>query len=379
MQFPNDIQVALLFDRPVGILDALVRSFTRLEEARTGARFAVPEAKPGVFYRLFGGGELMITLEYLGQPAKLEVFEQALASPITGILCPDIRQRLTRNRSHILINVSHGVFGGSSEVAGLLATLGMGAEGHSLPQFVRRLDVCALLARLACEQAPALAVHWTQSNQLLAGETFDELAAMEAPSLLHVHPRLSGGPRTADGKPTAGFVTFGARHFIGGEVIVEPNVLPWAVNYETVLAFLRVATTQNGYIIPDGDTFGPEDRSFSYRVVHRGPEGGDVPVFELRPLLHREYGFEAEDYVPPERVFDDRMPPADLMPPDPEAKMELANEWREKRALAEGIGGRFEVRARNPEGGGEPPPPGGGAPARGPWTGTRPVFGRKKG
>ena len=43
---------------------------------------------------------------------------------------------------------------------------------------------------------------------------------------------------------------------------------------------------------------------------------------------------------------DDRMPPADLMPADEEAKMELANEWREKRALAEGIGGRFEVRSR---------------------------------
>ena len=62
------------------------------------------------------------------------------------------------------------------------------------------------------------------------------------------------------------------------------------------------------------------------------------------------------------------MPPADLMPEDQEAKRQLANEWREKRALAEGIGGRFEVRARSPgavKGGGGATPP------------ARPVFGRR--
>ncbi len=43
MQFPNDIQAALLFDTRIGDLEAVVRTFLRVEEARTGARFNIVE------------------------------------------------------------------------------------------------------------------------------------------------------------------------------------------------------------------------------------------------------------------------------------------------------------------------------------------------
>lgn len=368
MQFPNDIQAALLFDARVTELEAIVRAFMRVEEAKSGARFDMPEAKPGVFYRLYGGDELMITLEYLDQPANVDVFRQPLASTITGILCPDIRHRLTRCRSHILVNVSHGVLGNSPELAKLMATIGQPMEGQSLPQFMRRLDVCALLSRIVCDHADASVVHWTQSNQLVPGETFDAFAAMSAPGRLHVHPYLFGDAKAFPAK--VGIRTFGMRHFIGREVLIEPSILPWAANYETVLAFLRVATTQNGYVIPDGDTFGPEDRSLSCRVLHRAAQEDDVPLYELVPLMHREHSFVADDYVSATQVINDRAPPAALMPHDDEQKFELVNEWREKRALAEGIGGTFEVRARGA--GPQATPP------RAPF-GMRPVFGRKGG
>jgi hypothetical protein len=202
---------------------------------------------------------------------------------------------------------------------------------------------------------------------------------MQAPSPLHIHPWLLGGGKAPDGRPQLGILTFGARHFIGREVTVEPTVLPWAANFETILAFLRVATAEKGYVIPDGDSFGPEDRSLSYRVVHRVAGEGEVPLYELQPLLYREFGFVSDDYVPPERAFDDRAPPADLMPPEQEAKMELANEWREKRALAEGMGGRFEVRARGGPEGPLPPPPAPSAPGLRPAGGAaRRAFGRKR-
>lgn len=376
MLFPNQVQAALLFDQRVDKLEATVRDFMRIEEARTGARFNMLEAKPGVFYRLFGGDELMITLEYVDGPANVEVFRASLASAVTGLICPDIRHRLTRNRSHILVNVSHGALGDSAELRRLLDQIGSPPKGHSLPQFERRLAACALISRIVCDHAPAQAVHWTQSDQIVPGEAFETFAAgSAAPGPLHVHPFLFGRDKSADGKPKLGIRTFGARHFIGREVLVQPSVLPWTANYDTILAFLKVATTKNGYVIPDGDTFGPEDRSLSYRVTHLEAEEGDVPLFELVPLLHREHGFVAQDYVPPERVFDDRMPPVDLMPEDVEAKMELVNEWREKRALAEGIGGRFEVRSRD-VGGRNPPARPGGPPAGG--FGNRPVFGRKR-
>jgi len=382
MQFPNDIQACLLFDRPVGDLEAIVRTFIQVEEGRSGTRFNVPEFKPGTIYRLFGGDQMTVLFEYVNGPPNMEVFQQALASTITGIVGPDIRERLMRGRSHILINVSHGVLGSSPEILQMLQQIDYPIEGHSLPQFTRRLEMLALAARVAGEAVTPLAVHWTQSNQLMPGEAFDTLAALPAPSPLHVHPYLFGGGTDAEGRNKAGIRTFGMRHFIGREVIVEPSVLPWAANFETILALLRVATIDNGYIIPDGDTFGPEDRSLSYRVLHREAEEGDVPLLELVPLLYKEFGFVAPDYVPPERVFDDRMPPADLMPQDEEEKMELVNEWREKRGMAEGIGGRFEVRSREPDGGGAAPPTGGGyTPPPRPGglggIGNRPVFGRK--
>lgn len=160
-------------------------------------------------------------------------------------------------------------------------------------------------------------------------------------------------------------------------------MLPWAANYETLLAFLRIATMPGGYVIPDGDTFGPEDRSLSYRVLHHAvgddigylgkgapPEPADVPFYELVPLKHLAHGYVAPDHVPDDRVFDDRAFPLDIMPADQDAKMALANEWFEKRKLAEGIGGQFEVRqADAPQPPRQPSPP---SPPRVPTPYTQP-------
>jgi hypothetical protein len=369
MQFPNEIQAALLFDRRVEALEAMVRNFMQVEEARTGTRFNVPESKPGTFYRLFGGDELMITLEYLDHPANPAVFQQVLGSVVTGLMCRDIRERIATGKSHILVNVSHGVFGSLAEVHPLLKEIDFPVAGANLPQFIRRLETCALIARIIGDHVPASAVHWTQSNQLYPGEMFEAAAELAAPSPLHVHPFLFGQGQGSDGEAKVGIRTFGARHFIGRELLIEPSVIPWSANFEVMLTFLRVAMADKGYIIPDGDTFGPEDHSLSYRVIHRDAAPNDVPLYELVPLLCREHGFVADDYVPRDRVIDDRSPPPELMPEDDEAKMELANEWRAKRKLAEGLGARFEIRAR-----GDGPLPQPSPPA----FGGRPVFGRKK-
>ncbi len=376
MLYPNRVQAALLFDRPISDLEAIMRDFARIEGMRSGAQFNVPEANPGFFYRLFGGAEeLMITFEYLDRPAASEVFRGALSSPFNGIATPDIRERIMRSQTHILLEVSHGVMGGVEEdpkIAAFLSQIGTPRAGASQSQFERRLSVLALMARVTSEHTMPLAVHWTQSDMLIGGELFDGLAASDdAPGPLHIHPFLFG-PRPAMGEePLVGIRTFGARHWLGREIIVQPSVLPWAANLETVFAFLKVATMPNGYVIPDGDTFGPEDRSLSCRVRHHAagadigyaePEAADVPFYELVPLKHLALGFVAEGHVPESNAFDDRAFPAAVMPDDQDAKMALANEWAEKRRLAEGVGGRFEVRAMG-DGGAAPPPPVAPAPA----------------
>lgn len=356
MLYPNRLQACLLFDRRIGHLETIMRDFMRIEGIRSGAQFNIPETNPGRFYRLFGGAEeLMVTFEYLDRPAAAEVFGPALSSPVTGILTPDIRERIARSESHILLEVSHGVLGGVEEspgIAALFESISQPRPGGTRAQFERRLQLLALMARIATEHVMPLAVHWTQSDLLIAGDLFDDLAASgEMPGPLHVHPLLFA-PCAASGEDTlVGIRTFGAQHWLGREIIVAPHVLPWAANFETILAFLRVATMPNGYVIPDGDTFGPEDHSQSCRVLHhdRGArlddgETADMPLYELVPLKHLAHGFLAPDHAPEANAFDARAFPPAIMPADEEAKMALANEWGEKRKLAEGIGGRFEVR-----------------------------------
>lgn len=379
MQFPNEVQAAVLLTAPVLDLESIVRSFRSLLDAKTGAQFNVPEANPGKFYRLFGGDSIMITIEFMPAPGRMEVFQQALQSPYTGLVCPDVRERLTRHTGMVLINVSHGVLGSVAQdpkIAGFLAEIGVGQEGANLPQFKQRLELCALAARFVCDHTEPSLVHWTQSNQLLPVEFFDKAAAMSVPSVLHIHPWLFGPGEEVDGKALAGIRTFGMRHFIGREVIVEPSEIPWAANFETVITFLNIALAKNGYIIPDGDTFGDEDRTQSYRVRHLEAGEGDVPLFELTPLFRKDFDFVAEDFAPFENKIDDRSPPPGVMPEDDGEAMVLANEWREKRSMAQGIGGDFEVRTF------ETPPPRPTPPSDGSQaitgTGLRSkLFGRK--
>lgn len=368
MKFPNRLQVAMLFEGRFDALEAAVRDFARIEEMKSGATFNVPETNPGHFYRLFNGDEeLMLTFEYIEGPANEAAFRGALSSPMVGLLTPDIRARIARTGSHVLLEVSHGVLGGvaeNPEIAGFLNDIGREPDGATQEQFHRRLDILALMSRVMTDHAEPLAVHWTQSDLLIGGEKFDAFAALEAPSPLHIHPFLFG-PRPKPGEPDkAGIRTFGARHWLGREILIQPNEIPWAANFETILAFLRIATTQDGYIIPDGDTFGPEDRTTSTRVTYREPgetpddpsaDEGGVPLYELTPLKHTHYNFLDPEHVPDENVIDDRTFAGVDMPDDQEEKAKLANEWRESRKLAEAIGGTFEVRAQGA--GGEAPPP----------------------
>lgn len=362
MQFPNDIQCALMFERAAPDLDAVLNRFIQVEAMTSGVHYNPLEARSGAYHQLFGSNDLMVTLEYLDRPADMAVFRGALSSTVTKLMFPDVGEVLERHRSHILINIRSGAMPDMAELTKLMSDLGMPQQGASLPEFQKRLAACSLLTRIAQDDIPASAIHWVQSDQIFKPAVFEAMGKESGPSLIHIHPFLFGDGNPGAEEPKVGIRTYGAAHFIGREVLLNPSVLPWGANYETILAFLRVATTQNGYIIPDGDTFGPEDRSLSYRVRHLDAKDGDPAYYELEPLMHREFGLQSDSYVPREQVFDDRSI-SQAMPASKE-RDELEAEWQAKRAMAEGIGGRFEVRARAPGG----PPP----------FGRRAVFGRKQ-
>ncbi|MFM5923049.1 MAG: hypothetical protein ACKOPG_02530 [Novosphingobium sp.] len=368
MLYPTELQVAVLFDQAVTRLAEVVQAFTEADRAHSGTQYNLIEQRPGSYYALYGDNELMISFEWIDRPADAAVFHPALQSPITRLMFPDAARVIANHDSHILINVQHGAMGGG-EVQRMLAEMGMDVPGNGYPSFVRRLDQAARLTSMVLCLPGAQLVHWGQSDQILTPETFKSFATSAIPGPLHIHPFLFDGGQDAQGQDQASILTFGARHFVGREIEVIASAIPWLDNFDLVMAFLRVATIANGYVVPDGDTFGNEDRTLSCRVIHLPLVEGQVPLYRLEPLLNRDRGFQAPDYVPESRRIDPDRPPADLMPNQPADRAELMGEWRAKRAMVEGIGGSLEVKARGNAPIPPPPPMGQNRLGR--------VFGRK--
>jgi len=153
-------------------------------------------------------------------------------------------------------------------------------------------------------------------------------------------------------------------------LLCEPSPIPWQGIYLRMVEFVQMATGPNGYIVPDGETFGPPDHTESYRVHHRPAEAGGVPTLELEPLLHQPSGFQSPAYVPRDRRFDDRNIPPELQPEDRAAQDAQRALLRGQRRQAELAGNKFEVRAALPRDDTSRPGPS--------WLDQRPVFGRKR-
>ena len=351
-QFPSNIQSALLFDTAEPLdLEALVRRFMQAE-ASSGTQYKlVFDTRPGVFYRLFGTNNVMITVEHMPGPAQLPLFEHTLASAFTRQLTPDARERLARHKSHLLINVHHGPIPPDA-ISEFQKKINMKPEGHSLDEFKVRLLLCSRLSLLAHQMGHASLVHWTQSGELLRGDMFTKFAAEAIPSLLHIHPFLFDGGKSADGKQQAQIKTVGVAHFLGREIHVLPNPVPWSVAMQAVLYLMAVAMTKNGYVVHDGDTFGPEDESFVCRVRHisEGSPTGSVkgPLYQLELLHSRAHGYSTSDYIQAPVTFDDRNIPPEALKKLGDERQSTVQEWREKRQIAEAAGIQFQVRTDEP-------------------------------
>lgn len=307
-QFPASIQAALLFDRAKPLdMDALVREFLAAE-AEAGTHYKqVFDTKPGVFYRLFGSNDVMLTVEHIEGLAKLPLFEDALSSPFTNIGTPDARERLANHKSYILVAAHHGAIPPTPEALSLIEKLGVPLPGHSLAEFRLRLTLSSKLSAMAHCMGNATLVHWTPNDHLMRGDMFAKMAGAPAPSLLHIHPLLFGGGESADGRPQIEIRTLGAQHFIGREIHVAANPVPWVDVLDGILAFVKLGCHDRGYVIPDGDTFGPEGGAYRYRVRHieKGQESGgfEGPLYRLDLLLSQKDNFKAPDFVEAERTF----------------------------------------------------------------------------
>ncbi|MEL6738081.1 MAG: hypothetical protein AAFO28_04080 [Pseudomonadota bacterium] len=360
MKYPNRIQAAVLLDARFEDLDEVSRGFTRLCEMKSDAAFTIAEHHPNRFVRLTGGSDnLMASFEYVNAPPANGVLEAALKSPVTSLHSPGLPDRVAAAPAHILLEVSPSVIGAVTEPQGIPAKpADLGAHA-----FHQRLDTLSLMVRMTIDHVTPCAVHWTQSDQLLDPETFEGMATIGFPGPLAIHPRLFGAvggddddareDADSDAPHEVGILTFGAAHWLGRELRVPPSTIPWTAAYETLLAFCELATTQDGYVTPDGDTFGPEDASEVWRVHHVDAEDQPAatgPLYELVPLRHDACQFIAEDFARSSSVLCVRQPKdhSDTQPcSDGDEAPEEASLLAElKAALQEG---RAEAAANPPE------------------------------
>lgn len=340
---PAGVQVALTFDHHAPLDLEVFAARIAAERGALGEAYNVVELVERTrFLRFFGANERMITIEQSEGRLNEPTFARTLASPLTRMMTPDAAARLAAHRSYTLIEVSHGAIPSAPELDALIAQLGVQETVHQPHKFADRLEMAVTITgSVIAPRTPSL-VHWTQSDTLTTPATFAELAKHDAPSLLHIHPFLSGHVDER-GRECAGFCTLGAEHFIGREIAVAPAPVPFAASLDFAMAFLRMAMSADHYTIPHGETFGPStDESMAVRHLDAPQEGGPR-LFELTWLRSKEH-----DYVCPAAAVPvvDATPPADDVELDPNDPFDRAIMER----LARRAGGDVVAQAVPPGG-----------------------------
>ena len=377
-KYTNNLQAAMLFEDGGVICPSVHLNPFRMAMLEQGLPLTVAQENES-FALFLGPDELHISVTFHANPADHSVFANTLRSGLTNMLVDDAPGRVQRHRSHVLIEIWHGVLGvatDNAEIAGLFDKIGMARPGHSLDQFNRGCEVLIEVCRHLMAVQPASVIHWTQSNMLIGGEKAEALFAQERPGMLTVHPIMFGAEavRGHDEIPV-GMMSLGAADYIGREIYITPAPVPWVDLYESVLAFIRLAVMPNGYIIPDGETFGIETGEFSYRVSHL--EGADTvspddaPCYQLSLLFHKQHGYTAPDFQRGDLVSGGIPEAAAILEAEGNGSSESVADWKDSERMATAAGGQFQIYRTESA---DAPSPRGPGP-----SGSRPVFGKRTG
>ena len=372
-RFRNYLQAALLYDSRAGVTPSLALSGFRREMLELDIPLkVVRESADSVL--MMGPHELQLTCTYYEHPADQAVFSRALLSSFTRMLVPDAEERVRRHQSHVLIEIQQGVFGSvedDKQIAAMFQSIGFSGAGRDLVSFNRRVGVLSDACLALQATHPASLVHWTQSNTLLPGEKLEAMLTQRGPGPLTIHPMIFGGPEIPGSKMLpVEIYTIGAADYIGRELHADLAPIPWLDMYQALTSFVALATMPNGYIIPDGNTFGVEGDEFSWLVTYLDGKVQQTvngePFFNLKLLYHRGHGYTAPDFVGRELITGGIPEASTLMRGSEKDKREQLADWEKNQKLAVGVGGQFLIYKK-----GDPsvPPP---ASASSP----RKVFGR---
>ncbi|MDH4985749.1 hypothetical protein QEZ47_09385 [Aminobacter anthyllidis] len=382
-RYTNNIQAAILYEGGDEIHPSMHLNAFRMAMLNNQLPLNVVQEDRN-FVLMAGPGEFRILVTYFARPADVAVFAPTLGSAVTTLLMPDARERVRRHTAHVLVEVHHGVMGGVTdkpEIAGFFNQIGMQRPGATLREFNMRVEILGEVCRHLLKVQPASVIHWTQSNMLIAGEQFTAFLNQPQPSMLTVHPKLfAGEPVPGFSETPAGVLTLGGADYIGREIYVDPAPIPWVDLYEAALAFMRVALVPNGYIVPDDETFGPENGDYSYRVRHlaaeQHPIGMREPSYALTLRFSRQHSYTTMEHETRTLVPGGMRSVAASVEPDRDKRRELITDWEQKERTAKAVGNSLQLY-RKGEGGPDDPSPGSPPRFGGGFVRRTAVFGRK--
>lgn len=204
------------------------------------------------------GVELVVDVKSQALPAEtfLGSLDSPLSSPFRGVLS----ETLFRHNRHMLLSV--------------IPKPGENA-GARTPDRLTMLRIAHAATTLLTEWHMPAAVHWRQSNQLLVGSQYLQLASDTTPWALFAHARIS-----TDTSPDPAVHKHGVRldeaiEMIGRPILFHPAAWPLEEVHASALSFLRYAV-ETGSPIPDGHTYGPEG-GHSIKVTYIEPST-EIPL-----------------------------------------------------------------------------------------------------
>ncbi len=343
--YTNNLQAAILFDGKPNICPSIHLNNFRMELLELDIPLKIVQ-ESRTFALMVGPNDLQISVTYNDNPANHAVFGNTLKSGLTNLMMKDASERVQRHSSHVLVEIQHGVLGGATdnlEISSFLKEVGLPQPGHTLSAFNLRIDMLATAIRHIIKVHPASAIHWTQSNMLVAGEKIEQLLEDDRPGLLTVHPIIFGTKAIPGSKDLpVGIATLGAADYIGREIQVVPAPVPWFDLYQTVMAFIRLAIMPNGYIIPDKDTFAPEGADFAYRVNHlsgnESPLPDGSPCYQLTLLFSTSHNYISPDYRPRELIPGGIGKASTMLDRDDASDQKRVTQWQQSEQQAEKTG-----------------------------------------
>lgn len=197
------------------------------------------------------------------------------------LYCPDIAERLRRNRSYICVSV--------------------GAKDHSLPETFRAARLCSCVAAIFAKLPIALAAYWEAGDHFLSPEAVISMADAAISDTWPVTQWVGLDVFTSHKgfKNMSGGRTKGLQAFRGFEISHPEAPIPLS---ETAASLFGTATMCLEYAreYKDGDTIGVEgqSREDSYRIRF-APKGTQGSVCDTYLIVHPHSPFDHVDMCGP--------------------------------------------------------------------------------